>query len=429
MFNLNPFQLIGVGCYSSSWNLNWMLFSVTLLPLLACTILTILKKKDAAIAVTFLVLPTVTTTIFKIFPCDDLDDGTKFLHADYSLSCKDSSHTAWVAYGVSMIIVYPIGVLSLYAALLFKNRHKIKQSYENREKDEELMQMSFLFESYKPFFWWFEILETARRLAMTGVLGAISPGSDVQLASGIIMTFASTVTYAMCMPFIELKDNILGVLTNATIFVVMLTALILKHNEGGEGEEGVGALLIFLNVLCVAVFVGSGGAQIYIMKKDFDANKKSGAGLAMGVLKRTNTSGDDGEEVEEGRGSSLIGAGRNWLRTISSGAAELGSGTQSREERRKKREEGAPTWGGPHEEPPPPPPGNPPPNNSIFDKMRIRLEEEGRDGIEMAENPLRGEGGKNKGGEGGAVDGRKLQNLESFNSAKIRAGADGREAG
>ena len=66
--------------------------STTVLPLVLCGALAAKKKKHAAIAVTFLVLPTVTTTIFKIFPCDDLGNEKEYLHADYSLSCKSASH-------------------------------------------------------------------------------------------------------------------------------------------------------------------------------------------------------------------------------------------------------------------------------------------------------------------------------------------------
>ena len=94
-----------------------MLLSTTVLPLVLCGALAVKKKKDAAIAVTFLVLPTVTTTIFKIFPCDKLDNKEEYLHADYSLSCKSASHQVWVAFGVAMVLVWPIGVLSMYVVI------------------------------------------------------------------------------------------------------------------------------------------------------------------------------------------------------------------------------------------------------------------------------------------------------------------------
>jgi hypothetical protein len=57
--------------------------------------------------------------------------------------------------------------------------------------------------------------------------------------------------YVGCRPFIEFKDNVLGVLTNFLVLLVMLTALLLKHNEGKDAEEGIGGFLI----LCVVVFV------------------------------------------------------------------------------------------------------------------------------------------------------------------------------
>ena len=100
----------------------------------------------------------------------------------------------------------------------------------------------------------------------------------------------------------------------------------------------------------------------------------------------------------------------------------------SREERRRKKEEAqrafeatAPGYMGEPEKPPPPPPGAPPPNNNIFDKLRLQRAAAARagggEGIEHMENPLRtGGAGKSAAATDGAVDGKKLQNLESFNA-------------
>ena len=195
VFNLDTFQILGVGCISGGFDLYWRLLVTTLLPIVVCTALWAKRNADAAIAVTFLVVPTVTTTIFKIFPCDKFDDGGSYLHNDYSLSCHSSSRGAWVAYGVIMLLVYPVGVLVLYSYLLINNRSKINRPVEEREKDEKLMQIMFLFDVYKPSCWWFELFETARRLLVTGVLSAIDPGSNVQLASGIVMTVGGILVY------------------------------------------------------------------------------------------------------------------------------------------------------------------------------------------------------------------------------------------
>jgi hypothetical protein len=291
-----------------------------------------------------------------------------------------------VAYGVLMIFVWPIGVLALYSYLLVKNRARINRPVEDRENDEKLMRLAFLFDPYKPEYWWFEVFETARRLAMTGVLGAISPGSDLQLGAGILMEVSATMVYVGCRPFVEFKDNVLGVMTNFLVLLVLLTALLLKHNEGEDAEEGIGVFLIFMNVLCFVVFVLFGVAQAYSYKHDFDNDTKSTKGLALGILKRQTTEGD----IEEGRGrgNSLFAAGKLWLERISSGGMDLGGGTFSSEARRKKREAGVPGFAGPIDDSklPEAPPGEPRPNNSIFDIMKQQTNPEG--GIEMSENPM-----------------------------------------
>ena len=324
VFNLDIFQIMGVGCISGGFDLYWRLLVTTLLPIVVCTALWAKRNTDAAIAVTFLVVPTVTTTIFEIFPCDKFDDGGSYLHNDYSLSCHSLSRGAWVAYGVIMLLVYPLGVLVLYSYLLINNRSKINRPVEEREKDEKLMQIMFLFDVYKPSCWWFELFETARRLLVTGVLSAIDPGSNVQLASGIVMTVGGILVYGITMPFTAMKDSFLAILTNIQLFLVMLTALVLKNNQANTsqgdsyGEEGIGILLITLNVLCVLVFFGFNFALIHSHMSDFKSDKKSTSGLALTVLKRNNSS----TKSSDGKDSKF--------------------------------------------EVPPPPPGQPPPNNNVF---------------------------------------------------------------
>jgi hypothetical protein len=325
--NLDLFSMIGVGCFSTGFNLYWSLVGTTMVPLLLCCGLVAMKHGGAAIAVTFLVLPTITTQIFKIFPCDQLDNGDRYLHADYSLSCDTGSHVAFVIYGVLMILVWPVGVLVMYSRLLIANREKIKKPESERSRDEGLAVIRFLFDPYTPGYWWFEVFETARRLAMTGVLSAIDPGSDVQLAVGIVTTFCASMVFVGCTPYAETKDNVLGVLTNAQIFLVMLTALVMKRNgSGGEDERGVGGLLIALNVLCVVVFVAFGVVQAKIYKADFDESKTGEKGLALNVLKSSMSSfglgrsgrggsggtdeggDDDGDEIEMGENPMLAAA-------------------------------------------------------------------------------------------------------------------------
>jgi hypothetical protein len=146
------------------------------------------------------------------------------------------------------------------------------------------------------------------------------------------MEIFATMVYVGCRPFVEFKDNVLGVMTNLLVLLVMLTALLRKRNEGGGGaEEGIGRFLIFMNVLCLVVFVAFGDAQAHSYKHDFDNDTKTTKGLALGVLKRQATGDDD-------------------------------------------------------RQPPPQPRGEPGVDNDTFDTLRQQIGIE--DGIEMTENPM-----------------------------------------
>ena len=291
-----------VGCVVDWWNMNYNILSLTSIPILLCLLLSCIGLTPAVVPITFLVLPTATTAIFKVFACDELDDGLSYLHADYSVRCGTPGHKAWEAYGYAMILVYPVGVLGAYAALLWRNREVIKgRDYPDVNEvdggggkqdggDEGAAgSIKFLYDSYKPAFWWFEIFETARRLAMTGLLSAIAPGTDLQLGAGIVMSVLSVGVYAGLKPFCEGKDNALAVVTSGEIFLALLTALIMKHNKGkdeGRQEEGVGALLILLMCGCVIFMLGAVFMEVAI---DIDG-KASENRLALGALRAGMTS-------------------------------------------------------------------------------------------------------------------------------------------
>ena len=67
------------------------------------------------VLVTYLVLPAVTTIIFRTFDCERVDDprsahvGAKkaFLRADYGKRCEGEAYAAHVAYAMLCVVVWP----------------------------------------------------------------------------------------------------------------------------------------------------------------------------------------------------------------------------------------------------------------------------------------------------------------------------------
>lgn len=169
--------------------------------------------------------------VFGMFSCDSFDDGTSLLRTDYSIDCDAENRGFWLFYGYLMVLIFPVGVTTMYFVLLFVNRGEINIDSGERELNEHLAGISFLFEPYKGKYWFFEVVETGRRLLMTGVLSTIEPGTFTQLSAGLFGSVAGTLVVGVCRPYLESGDNAIAILTGCQLIVVFLSASFLKHQR------------------------------------------------------------------------------------------------------------------------------------------------------------------------------------------------------
>jgi hypothetical protein len=151
-----------------------------------------------------------------------------------------------------MILVYPVGIPLGYFIMLFRVRKLLKAGQVEREKDninraialeealatrkenEEmnttLKALSFLYDSYEPKFWWFEIFETLRKLSLTGLMVFLAPGTTGQVVISLIMSMVSLIVYNSTQPFIESYNNYLSFVANAQLVATLIGALAIKAN-------------------------------------------------------------------------------------------------------------------------------------------------------------------------------------------------------
>jgi hypothetical protein len=177
------------------------------------------KLFEVFLAMTFILLPSVSIKVFSTFACHHFDDGTSFLTVDYSIDCNASEHTFYRLYAGAMVFVYPIGIPFSYWYLLWRQREKLngkqrekegemseekalKEALElraaNEEEHQSLKALSFLYGSYEPKYWWFEVFETLRKLALTGFLVFLAPGTAAQVTISIFMCMGAMRIYAGC---------------------------------------------------------------------------------------------------------------------------------------------------------------------------------------------------------------------------------------
>lgn len=227
-----------------------------------------------------------------------------------------------------MILVFPVGTPVVYSWLLWTRRDAIKNSVEERERDARVNRISFLYESYKPEFWWFEIFETCRRLALTGLLGAVQPGSIAQLGFGMLLSLAGIMTYCTFLPYRVRRDNFLGVLSNVQIFLVMMAALLLKFrgnvdsedDGGGSGsygidEKGLGIMLVAVNSLGIATIILGGAINILIPttsqeKSDLQSRRDVFGSIGINLSKKKlDISSHDEKKLTVGGGAGTVAGG------------------------------------------------------------------------------------------------------------------------
>jgi hypothetical protein len=144
----------------------------------------------------FLALPGISIFIFRTFSCMDLDPsspGGRYLRADYSISCESSRYEWGKNYAIVMVFVYPVGVTCYYFWLLYAHREAILNresgtvSFSGKDRP-SIEPIRFLFSSYAPQDWYWEVIETIRRLLLTGVLVMFNQGSGLQIVVAFVIS-------------------------------------------------------------------------------------------------------------------------------------------------------------------------------------------------------------------------------------------------
>jgi hypothetical protein len=146
--------------------------------------------------ITYLVLPGVTTTIAGTLPTVNVDpDGLMasgkyyYMRRDLDVKRESSRYAFGVAWAGVMFVIYPFGIPLLYYYVLHYNRHKIAMVDKGRSMStvgaKRLMEyvtpqtITFLHGAYEAQFWYWEVVETARRLLLTAVVSVVSTGNRV----------------------------------------------------------------------------------------------------------------------------------------------------------------------------------------------------------------------------------------------------------
>jgi predicted outer membrane repeat protein len=199
---------------------------------------------------TYLILPGVSTVLFGMLkPCtnvdpDDAEGGNQlYLEADLSIRCEGPQYNFGVIWASIGCIVYPFGIPCYYFYLLYHSKGLIQSRAEinvatlSQKGLNELEQIGmklssikFLFQEYQPKFWYFEIIETFRKLFLTSFLSVISPGSTKQLVFGNLFVVLCLILYVCMGPFDDLELTVTSAICQLQIWFILFLGILIKEN-------------------------------------------------------------------------------------------------------------------------------------------------------------------------------------------------------
>ncbi|GMH95180.1 hypothetical protein TL16_g13095 [Triparma laevis f. inornata] len=353
VLSLDVLSLMPIGCITSNSNFHYSMLAYTFIPfsigvvMVALYSLLRLKHSDSAkqlankifgafLALSFIILPSVSIKIFSNFACHEFDGGYgSYLKVDYSINCDGTEHKVFNIYALVCIVVYPIGIPLMYFLLLRRERKlldpgqrhftfqlgseekglekALQERAKIEEKHPEVLRLAFLYRNYEPMSYNFEVFETLRKLILTGGLIFLKPGTGAQIVMAMLMCLAAMRVYAAKKPFVEHDIDTLSEAAQWQLFFVMFSALAIRVNLDGESlqdQEIFDWMMLIMQFLAPAIMVvakiykasrrGVGG-----MLEEGGANNMIALGDSAKGMRDELGGGGGGEDEDEENGLQL----------------------------------------------------------------------------------------------------------------------------
>ena len=142
-------------------------------------------------------LPSTSVSVIRIFLCHEgfgEAQDEAYLRADYTLHCYTlvdgapeytPEYLAMRVYAWLMVIVYPVGINAMYLGLLLRHRATINPREPSvtkalliRQSNPSVQYFGFIYKYYTPKFFFFEVVDSARRLLLGGLFVFYSEAND-----------------------------------------------------------------------------------------------------------------------------------------------------------------------------------------------------------------------------------------------------------
>jgi hypothetical protein len=213
----------------------------------------------ALLVLSYIVTPPAAKALLAAMDCYEFEhNGYSFLRKDSNIDCESDQYRRFLVFAGAMACVY-LSLPLMWFVLLYRVRAQLNPAnvkmdavLRNRQHDPKLSNVAFLFSDFKPHAWWFEPLDTYRRIFYVAVLPLFSV-SDYTLAS--IAAFTSCLWMLAMRELQPYTKNLTSLMLSASqlqLFLIYFGASVYLAGGLDEFDDStIGSAFVAVSVLVV----------------------------------------------------------------------------------------------------------------------------------------------------------------------------------
>lgn len=191
---------------------------------------------------------------------------TYYLKMDYSLKCFDKAYNKYVtaAYVGSIYpVLFPLFIVVVLYFLYYR-RHIKNSTLNPQPKRVEIVEgMRFIYENYNERCWYWEIVETIRKLILTSCLSLIGAEGRTYIGMAAMASGFYAVAHAQARPIPDKFEHLLQLSSLVATFFNLSVGVLLRipsemvnySIEKDKDSVGVSVLLVTANVMVIGLVV------------------------------------------------------------------------------------------------------------------------------------------------------------------------------
>ena len=196
-----------------------------------------------------------------------MKDCTYYLKMDYSLKCFDKTYNKYVtaAYVGSMYpVLFPLFIVAVLYLLYYRPHIKNRDRNPNPKRYEIVEGMRFIYENYDERCWYWEIVETVRKLILTSGLSLLGAEGRIYIGMAAMASGFYAVAHAQAQPIPDKFEHLLQLASLLATFFNLSVGVLLRiptemmnfSIEKDKDSIGVTALLVTANTMVIGLVVG-----------------------------------------------------------------------------------------------------------------------------------------------------------------------------